>query len=80
MSELSKQALGSGGNSSCVELIDSEMAGWIRLKLGGTVKGIAENSIAKKYFGSVNVDRGQVSGLQVPFLSRGDDRDPKLVM
>ena len=67
--------MGSGENSSGLSLIDSEMAGQIRLKLGGMVEGIAENVLAKKFFGSVEVDRGQVSGPQVPLLGRGDDKE-----
>ena len=51
------------------------MAGQIRLKLGGMVEGIAENVLAKKFFGSVEVDRGQVSGPQVPLLGRGVDKE-----
>ena len=31
-------------------LIDSEMAGPIKLELGGMVEGIAENVLAKKFF------------------------------
>ena len=70
-----KRALGSVENSSCPLLIDSEMAGPIKLKLGGMVEGIAENVLAKEFFGSVEVDRGQVSGPQVPLLGRGDDKE-----
>ena len=53
--------------------IDSEMAGRIGLKLSGMVEGIAENVLAKNFFGSVEVDRGQVDVPQVPLLCRGDD-------
>ena len=70
-----KRALGSEENSRCTLLIDSEMAGPIRLKLGGMVEGIAENDLAKEFFGSVNVDRGQFCGPQVPLLGRGDDKE-----
>ena len=70
-----KRALGSEENSSCMELIDSEMAGPIRLKLGGMVEGMGENVLAKEFFGSVEVDRGQVSGPQVPLLGHGDDKE-----
>ena len=56
-----------------MSLIDSETAGQIRLKLGGMIKGMQENVLAKEFFGSVNVDRGRVSGPQVPLLGRGDD-------
>ena len=69
-----KRALGSEENSSRLTLIDSEMAGQIRLKLGGMVEGIAENVLAKKFFGSVEVDQGQVGWAQVPLLGRGDDK------
>ena len=51
------------------------MAGRIRLKLGGMIEGMGENVLAKKFFGSVNVDRGQVIGPQVPLLGRGDDKE-----
>ena len=56
------------------------MAGRIGLKLGGMVEGMQENVLAKEFFGSVEVDRGQVSGPQVPLLGLGDDRDPRLGM
>ena len=56
-------------------LIDSEKAERIGLKLGGMVEGIAENVLAKEFFGSVNVDRGQVCGPQVPLLGHGDDKE-----
>ena len=59
----------------CMLLIDSEMAGRIRLKLGGMIKGMCENVLAKEFLGSVKVDRGQVGGPQVPLQSRGDDRE-----
>ena len=48
-----KRALGSRENSSCTSLIDSEMAGPIKLKLGGMVEGMCENVLAKEFFGSV---------------------------
>ena len=51
------------------------MAGHSGLKLGGMVEGIRENVLAKEFFGSVEVDRGQVSGPQVPLLGCGDDKD-----
>ena len=70
-----KRALGSEENCGCTSLIDSDMAGWIRLKLGGMVEGMCENVLAKEFFGSVEVDRGQVSGPQVPLLGRGDDKE-----
>ena len=54
--------------------MDSEMAGWIRLKLGEMVEGMCENVLAKEFFGSINVDRGQVSGQKVPLPGRGDDK------
>ena len=50
------------------------MAGPIRLKVGGMVEGMQENVLAKEFFGSVNVDRGQVCGPQVPLLGRGVDK------
>ena len=55
--------------------IDSKIAGPIRLKLGGMVEGMGENDLAKEFFGSVDVDRGQVCGPQVPLLGRGDDKE-----
>ena len=55
-------------------LIDSDMAGLIRLKLGGMVEGVGENVLAKKFFGSVEVDRGQVGGAPLPLLGHGDDK------
>ena len=58
-----------------MSLIDSEMAGRIRLKLGGMIKGMGENVLAKEFFGSDEVDRGQVGGPQVPLLGRGDDKE-----
>ena len=70
-----KRALGSGENSGRLSLIDSHMAGRIGLKLGGMVEGMQENVLAKEFFGSVEVDRGQVSGPQVPLLGRGDDKE-----
>ena len=45
-----KRALGSEENSRCSLLIDSDMAGRIRLKLGGMVEGMQENVLAKKFF------------------------------
>ena len=45
-----KRALGSGENYRCTELIDSEMAGPIRLKLGGMVEGMGEKVLAKEFF------------------------------
>ena len=54
------------------------MAGQIRLKLGGMVEGIAENVLAKEFFGSVNVDRGQVCGPQVPLLGVGLTKGPQI--
>ena len=51
------------------------MAGPIRLKLGRMVEGMGENVLAKEFFGSVKVDRGQVGRPQVPLLSRGEDKE-----
>lgn len=45
-----KRALGSVENSRCPLLIDSEMAGPIKLKLGGMVEGMQENVLAKEFF------------------------------
>ena len=56
-------------------LIDSEMAGPIKLKLGGMAEGMGENVLAKEFFGSVEVDQGQVGGPEVPLLGRGDDKE-----
>ena len=51
------------------------MAGRIGLKLGGMIEDIAENVLAKEFFGFVEVDWGQVRGPQVPLLSLGDDKE-----
>ena len=51
------------------------MAGPMGLKLGGMVEGIGENVLAKKFFGSVKVDRGQVGQPQVPVLGHRDDKE-----
>ena len=67
--------MGSEENSGRLSLIDSEMAGPIRLKLSGMIEGMQENVLAKEFFGSVEVDQGQVSGPQVPLLGRGDDKE-----
>ena len=67
--------MGSEENSVCTLLIDTDMAGRIELKLGGVVEGMGENVLAKEFFGSIEVDRGQVSGPQVPLLGHGDDKE-----
>ena len=67
--------MGSEENCGCLSLIDSEMAGLIKLKLGGMVEGMGENVLAKEFFGSVEVDLVQVGGPQVPLLGRGDDKE-----
>ena len=51
------------------------MAGRIGLKLGGMVEGMQENVLAKEFFGSVKVDRGQVCGRQVPLPGHGDEME-----
>ena len=51
------------------------MAGRIGLKLGGEGEGMQENVLAKKFFGSVEVDRGQVGGLQMPLLGHENDKE-----
>ena len=51
------------------------MAGLIKLKLDGMVEGMCENVLAKEFFGSVEVDRGQVSGPLVPLLGHGDEKE-----
>ena len=51
------------------------MAGPIGLKLGGMVESIAENVLAKEFLGSVEVDRSEVGGPQVPLLGHGDDKE-----
>ena len=51
------------------------MAVPIKLKLGGVVEGMQENVLAKEFFGSVKVDRGQVSRPHVPLLGCGDDKE-----
>ena len=40
------------------------MAGQIGMKLGEMVEGMQENDLAKAFFGSVNVGRGQVHRLK----------------
>ena len=67
--------MGSEENSCGTSLIDSDMAGRIGLKLGGMVEGMGENVLAKEFFGSVEVDRGQASGPQVPLLGHGNDKE-----
>ena len=49
-SERSERGLGSEENSSALTLIDSKMAGPIKLKLGGMVEGMQENVLAKEFF------------------------------
>ena len=49
------------------------MAGQIRLKLGGMIKDMWENVLAKEFFGSVEVDQGRVGEPQVPLLHHGND-------
>ena len=44
------------------------------------VEGMGENDLAKEFFGSVEVDRGQVSGPQVPLLGHGDDNEAPIGM
>ena len=67
--------MGSVENCGCLTLIDSEIAGPIKLKLGRMVEGMGENVLAKEFFGSVKVDPGQVRGPQVPLLGCGDDKE-----
>jgi len=74
-SERSERGLGSEENSGCLFPIDSKMAGPIELKLGGMVECMGENDLAKEFFGSAKVDRGQVSGPQVPIIGRGEDKE-----
>ena len=42
--------MGSEENSGRLSLIDSEMAEPMRLKLGGMIKGMGENVLAKEFF------------------------------
>ena len=49
------------------------MAGPIELKLGVLIEDMGENVLAKEFFGSINIHRGQVSGPQVPLLGHGDE-------
>ena len=39
------------------------------------MKGMWENVLAKEFFGSINIDRGQVGGPQMPLLGRRDDKE-----
>ena len=55
--------------------ISSQVLGPIGLKLGRMIKGMHENVPKKEFFGSVDVDRGQASGPQVPLLGCGDDKE-----
>ena len=49
--ERAKRArLGIWEDSSCLSLIDSEMAGPMGLKLSGMVEGVCENVLAKEFF------------------------------
>ena len=52
--------------------MDAEMAGPMGLKLGGMVEGMGENVLAKEFFGSVELDQGQLGG---PLLGHGDDKE-----
>ena len=54
--------------------ISSQVLEPIGLKLGRMIKGMHENVTKKEFFGSVDVDRGQASGPQVPLLSLRDDK------
>ena len=54
------------------------MAGPIRLKLGGMVQDMGENVLTKNFFWSVNIDRDQVGGPQVPLVGRGDDKETQI--
>ena len=71
--------MNSCGQSVCVSVrwdsISSQVLGPIGLKLGRMIKGMHENVPKKEFFGSVDVDRGQVSGPQVPLLGHGDDKE-----
>ena len=49
------------------------MAGPIELKLGVLIEDMGENVLAKEFFGSVNIHRGQVGGPQVPLLGHWDE-------
>ena len=59
----------------CWDSISSQVLEPIGLKLGRMIKGMHGNVTKKKFFGSVDVDRGQVSGPQLPLLGRGDDKE-----
>ena len=59
----------------CWDSISSQVLEPIGLKLDRMIKGMHGNVTKKKFFGSVVVDRGQVSGPQVPLLGRGDDKE-----
>ena len=64
-----------GSLSVCWDSISSQVLEPIKLKLGRMIKGMHENVPKKEFFGSVDVDQGQVSGPQVPLLGRGDDKE-----
>ena len=69
------ESSGSGENRHPSYLVDSEMAGPIKLKLGGMVEGMWGNDLLKEFFQSNNVDQGQVSGPLVPLLGYGNDKE-----
>ena len=68
---LNVDVTGSGKECGHTKLIDSEIARRIELKLG---QGHAGDHTCKGIFLSINVDRGQVGGPQVPLLGHGDDK------
>ena len=53
--------------------ISSQVLEPIGLKLGRMIKGMHENVPKKKFFGSVYVEWGEVSGPQVPLLGHGNE-------
>ena len=57
----------------CWDSISSQVLGPIGLKLGGMIEGIHENVPKKEFFGSVDVDWGEVGGPQVPLLGHGKE-------
>ena len=54
------------------------MAGPRELKLGGMIEGMCPNVWVKKYFESVNIHHGQVSGPQEPLLGHGYEIETRM--
>ena len=77
-SERSERALGSVENCGCVLLIDSEMAGLIKLKLGGMVEGMGDNDVKVFFWIHWSWPGSGQWATGVSSRPRGWQRDPKL--